>query len=233
MIVSINQPAYLPWLGFFDRIAKSDLHILLDHVQFERGSMTNRNKILSKQGPIWLTVPLMKKNQFGLPISEIKINNTPPKWTVKHKETIRQCYSKAPFFRDYSSKILEIYDNNWTTLNELLRETITLFLDQIGIVTKIICSSELCVSGGKSKLILNLCKEVGAKSYISGPFGRDYLDIDDFERAGIEVIFHDYAHPKYSQNQDDFVPNLSVLDLIFNKGNESLSVITAGQSLIL
>ena len=84
------------------------------------------------------------------------------------------------------------------------------------------------ITGEKSELILNLCNEVSAKSYISGPLGRDYLDINSFKKAGIDVLFHNYNHPKYSQHDYKFLPNLSVIDLIFNEGPESSSFITNG-----
>lgn len=230
MIISIAQPAYLPWLGYFDRIHKSELAIVLDHVQFERRGFTHRNKVLGQHGPLWLTIPLNKKGNYNAPINEVTINNDRD-WRKKHRETIRQCYGNAPFFKDYFPGLSEIYNKEWTSLSALLRESTDFLLQSLSIETKMIRSSDMGVKGVKSELILNLSKEVGATQYISGPFGREYLEKDRFENAGIKILYHDYHNPTYNQVQPGFVDNMSVIDLLFNYGNRSLEVLSCGQEL--
>lgn len=218
MIVSINQPGYLPWLGYFDRIARSDLHIVLDHVQFEKNSFTNRNKIRSGSGWTWLTVPVRTKGKFNdLPINGIAIDKTRP-WARKHRDSLRLEYSKAPYFERYWSWLEAQYERPWECLGDLLRELNDFLLRELNVDTKLIYSSDLGVAGRKDDLVLNLCSEVGATTYLSGPLGRDYLHPYRFREAGIALEFHDYVHPRYGQVHKDFLPNMSVIDLLLNQG---------------
>jgi hypothetical protein len=229
MILSINQPAYLPWLGYFDRIVRSDVHIVLDHVQFEKNSMTNRNKVKTSQGWKWLTVPVSSKGKFGeLGISNLKIpQNT--KWEKKHWNTIRDSYSKTPFFKEHSKFFETIYSKEWDKLGPLMVKTTSYLLDALSISTKIIRSSELDPKESKSELILELCKKAGATTYLSGPFGRDYLDLIQFQEHGIDLQFQDYQHPTYKQMHGEFLPYMSTIDLLFNEGSKSLDILTGGQ----
>ena len=228
MIVSIMQPAYLPWIGYFDRIAACDLHIVLDDVMLERSSktrFTNRNKIRTAEGWIWLTVPVITAG-LGQPlISEVRIDNGQP-WAAKHWRSLLQNYARAPWFSEHRSWFQSCYHRNWENLAPLLLETTDYLLHAFCINTPWVCSSRLNVSGQKSELILNLCREVGADCYVSGPFGRDYLNQQAFAEAGIELVFHDYVHPVYTQTHSGFQPYMSSIDLLFNHGPESLSILT-------
>ena len=218
MRVSINQPAYLPWLGYFDRIASSDIAIVLDSVMIEKGSYTNRNKMRSGNGWSWLTVPIKTSGQPL--ISDVQIDNQRD-WRKKHFQLISQAYAKARYHADHIEWVNNVYRREWIGLNELLTYTNRYFLSALSINTKIIHSSALNVAGAKSELVLNLCKEVGATEYISGPFGSNYLDLPSFERAGILVTFQNYTHPVYEQCQGGFESHMSVLDLLLNCGPDS------------
>jgi hypothetical protein len=230
MIVSINQPAYLPWLGYFHRIAVSDIHIVLDHVQFEKNSFTNRNKIRTKDGSCWLTVPLKTGGRFGdLAITQIEIANE-RRWAEKHWSSIRLNYSKAKYFRQHADFFEALFSRSWESLNPLLREVTVYMLDSFGIRTRILLSSELEPSARKSELILQLCGQVGATSYLSGSLGRNYLDEGAFRRAGIAVSYQDFHHPTYKQAYPGFEPFMSAVDLLFNYGPDSLDVLIQGQS---
>lgn len=226
MIVSVNQPAYLPWLGYFDRIARSDLHIVLDHVQFEKNSMTNRNQIRAGAEARMLTVPVRTAGRFGnLPINELEVANDTP-WARKHWQAISQSYSKSAFFPDHQEFFREVYEETWQRLLPLIRRITGYLLVQLGIGTRLVSSAELGVSGTKSELVLNLCQHVGASTYLSGPLGRQYLDLAAFQDAGIEVLFHDYQHPEYGQRHPGFLTRLSVIDLLFNQGPASLAILS-------
>ena len=235
MIVSINQPAYLPWLGYFDRIEASDIHIILDHVQFEKNSFTNRNKIKTAQGTTWLTVPLLTKGKFGdLTIQTIEIDNK-SKWAKKHLAGIAQNYRKSPFFKDYFPQLEELYNQEWANLNQLISKLNTLFLEWLKIDTKLIYSSDLGINSTKSQLVLDLCKEVEAKIYISGAIGRDYLETQLFNENKIEVVFQEYQHPTYNQlyqSEDGFEYYMSILDLLFNHGKDSLEIVKKGRNFV-
>lgn len=227
MIVSISQPAYLPWNGYFNRIAKSDVAIVLDNVMLERSSktrFTNRNKIRSAEGWTWLTLPV-KTAGLGQPlICNVELDME-QKWADKHFRSITQSYSRAPHFAAHRDWLADFYSQPWTHLAPMLKASTSYLLDAIGIDTPLLFSSKMGLNGQKSELILNLCKHTGATTYLSGPFGRDYLDAGAFEAAGIKIEFDDYEHPVYPQLHAGFQPYMSVIDLLFNCGDASLRIL--------
>jgi len=218
MIVSIHQPAYLPWLGYFHRIAISDVHVVLDHVQFEKNSFINRNKIRTADGWCWLTLPVKTAGKFGnLPINEVEIANDRP-WAASHWETLRFNYCKAPFFAHHFGFFRNLYSRTWTKLTDLTAEVNRYLLDAFGIRTRLCFSSQISVSGHKDELVLNLCRELGATTYLSGPLGRNYLREELFHRNNIAVQYDDYQPPAYAQTYPGFEPNMAAVDLLFNAG---------------
>ena len=230
MIISINQPAYLPWLGYFERIFLSDVHVILDHVQFEKNSMVNRNKVKTSNGWVWLTVPVASKGKFGdLGINNIRISDN-TRWQKKHWNTICGAYSKSIFFNEHRSFFEDVYSREWNNLSLLMTEITIYLLNVLSIKTKIICSSELELDRSKSDLVLEIAKKLGADNYLSGPFGRNYLDMDEFQEENVKVQFHDYTHPTYHQLHGDFCPYMSVIDLLFNEGPKSLGILTGVES---
>ncbi|MFT4925439.1 MAG: hypothetical protein ACI8WB_001532 [Phenylobacterium sp.] len=228
MIISINQPAYLPWLGYFARIAQSDRHVVLDHVQFEKNSMVNRNKIKTAQGWCWLSVPLKTSGQFGdLAINTIEINSS-QKWQKKHWNSLYFNYKKAPFFDLYAEQLNACYQQPWHTLGDLLKWQLDFLLKALNISTPIIYSSAQDYQSSKSELVLDICQSNEATTYLSGPFGRDYLEKDQFAERGIEIAYQDYQHPCYQQAGGAFISHLSVFDLLCFYGPDSLAILLAG-----
>jgi hypothetical protein len=232
VIVSIMQPAYLPWLGYFHRIGVSDLQIVLDHVEIDRNSKTkfaNRNKVRTKDGWVWLTVPLKTKGEFGnLQINRLGISDD-ERWAQKHWQTIRHNYAKAPYFAQHAAFFEGIYNRRWDRLVDITREITAYLLAVFGISTPVRWSSTMDVAGTKDELILNLCRAVGATVYMSGPFGRDYLHEERFQAAGIKVVYHDYVHPTYPQVFPGFEPAMAAIDLLFNCGPKSREILLTGQ----
>jgi hypothetical protein len=229
MIVSINQPAYLPWLGYFHRIAVSDAHIVLDRVQFEKNSFTNRNKVRTREGWCWLTVPVKTASKFGdLCIHEIEIANE-RQWAAKHWQTLRLNYSKAPFFGEHAGFFEGIYERPWVRLADLTREITAYLLEAFGIKTKLYFSSQMNASGKKDELVLNLCRELRATTYLSGPLGRNYLREDLFRESHIAVRYDDYHHREYPQVYPGYEPYMAALDLLFNAGPASLEIMLKNQ----
>lgn len=233
MIVTIMQPAYLPWLGFFHRIDSSDLFIVLDHVQMDKNSKTkfaNRNKIRTADGWAWLTVPVRTRGLHGrLNINELEITDD-QRWGEKHWAGIAMNYRKTPHFKEHAAFFEEVYTRDWVRLVDLTEKITGYLLQAFGIRTPLKYSSTMGEMGSKDELILNLCREAGAKTYVSGPFGRDYLDENRFAGAGIRLVYHDYAHPVYPQAYPGFEPCMSAIDLLFNCGPKSLDILRSGQS---
>jgi hypothetical protein len=234
MIVSINQPAYFPWLGYFHRIAASDLHVVLDHVQFEKNSFTNRNKIRTGDGSGWLTVPLKTKGRFGqLNINAVEIDNH-QSWREKHWRTIRQNYGKSPHFAAHAAFFESVYQREWTLLADLCREITGYLLKCFGITTPLEYSSKMEPRETKSALVLELCQKAGAKIYLSGSMGGDYLDECAFAAAEIKIIYQDFKHPRYEQfHRNDFEPFMAAIDLLFNCGPQACAILVEGQAPIL
>lgn len=231
MIVSIHQPAYLPWLGYFHRIAVSDAHVVLDDVQFEKNSFINRNKIKMPEGWRWLTVPVKTSGKFGnLSINSVEIAGDRP-WAAKHWETLRMNYSRAPFFGQHAVFFEGIYSRRWKKLIDLTHEITAYLLDEFKIETKIYFASRMRGSGKKDELILNLCRELGATTYLSGPLGRNYLREDFFHEHAVTVRYDDYHHPEYSQAHPGFEPYMAAIDLLFNVGPASRDILLKDQPL--
>ncbi len=231
MICTIMQPAYLPWLGYFDRIEKSDVFVVLDHVDIDRNSRTkfaNRNRIRTPNGWQWLTVPIVSKGVDSLRIYDLKIQNEHP-WQQKHLASIRHSYSKAKAYSEYAPFIDELYSREWTQLAPLCDEILQWTMREFGITTNVLHSSEMKLESQKDELILEICQSLGADQYISGPFGRDYLDLAHFKEAGVEVFFHDYKHPEYPQVFPGFEPYMSAVDLLFQHGTKSLNILRDSQ----
>jgi hypothetical protein len=228
MIISIMQPAYLPWLGFFERIMLSDVFVVLDNVQLDTNSKTNfttRNKIRTPQGFSLLTVPIKKKGNYGnLFINQLEISNE-TNWKQKHWDTVKQFYKKAPFFKEHALFFETVFAKDQTLLIGLMNEIMQYLIDALGIRRKIIYASALGIQSTKDDLIIDICHELKATRYISGPFGRDYLNRDAFKKWNMELLFHDYQHPEYKQLFPGFYPYMSVIDLLFNYGPGSLDIL--------
>lgn len=228
MIVSINQPAYLPWLGYFHRIAVSDLHIVLDHVQFEKNSFTNRNKIRTKDGWCWLTVPLKTKGRFGdLAISALETAND-SRWNEKHFTALRINYSRTPFYAAHEPFLRRFYEAPHSSFMEMTNTLTEYLLQAFAIKTPLVFSSSMNIYAKKDELVLDLCKAAGAKCYLSGPLGRNYLREELFQEAGIKVIYQDYQHPVYRQSFSDFVPSMAAIDALFNHGPDTAQILMEG-----
>tara|TARA_A100001015_G_C14984501_1_gene710922 strand:+ start:1211 stop:1933 length:723 start_codon:yes stop_codon:yes gene_type:complete len=235
MKISINQPAYLPWLGYFERIDSSDIHVILNHVQYEKNSYINRNKIYANQKVLWLTIPVSKA--LGtLDNNSIKnvVTQNNKKWIRTHLKTIYYNYCKSPFFDQYYPDFKRLLENqiNEKCFFNIINSINNLFLKYLNIKTQIIYSNNLGIDSKKSDLVLDICKSQNAKQYLSGENGIDYLNLDDFEKSNINVFFQKYNHPVYNQYRKKFISHLSILDLLFFHGKESLNIIRKGKNYI-
>lgn len=219
MIMTIHQPEHLPWLGYLNKASKADLFVILDSVQFEKNYFQNRNRILGTNGIQWLGIPVSLAGHMNASIAETKISNVDAKWKDKYLKTIQMSYGKYPFFNDVYPMIEDSIMMDTSYLCEINLRIIRNLFDKLGFNCDIVRSTELNVSGLKSDLILQICKCVGANSYIAGPTGRDYLKVDEFNKEGISVFYNDFIHPVYEQRKSrEFISHLSSIDLFMNMG---------------
>ena len=223
MILSAHQPAYLPWSGYLNKIASVDVFIYLDKVQYEKNSFINRNKIKTPQGSQWLTVPIKIKGHINNSILKTKIDNT-FSWQEKHLKSIQMNYSRAHRYKECFYKIEKLVNIKENNLAEFGFEHLKFWLEELNIKTKIYRLSDLPIINNKSNLILDLCRYFGAKKYLSGPFGRNYLNEDEFSNSGIIIEYQNYIQKIYNQLWGDFIPNLSFLDIWFNFSDYKLII---------
>jgi hypothetical protein len=209
---------------FFDQVLRSDVFVLYDDVQFDKHGWRNRNRIKSPKGYHWLTVPVLHKNQNSPLIFEIEIDNR-SNWAKKHIGTIQQFYAKAPFKKQYLPKFKQILNQTWSRLVDLDIEVTQLIMQILGLNKTVIRSSNLDIQGGQSERLLNICKHFNATHYLSGDAAQDYLDLPLFQENQIQVIWQNYQHPVYSQQYDEFLPYLSIVDLLLNCGPDSLQIL--------
>lgn len=227
MILTAHQPVYLPWLGLFHKIALANRFVSFNQVQYQAKDWNNRNKIKTPQGPIWMTVPVLRKGRLEKSYQEIDINNS-INWGGKQWQALRLNYAKAPFFSKYADYFEDVYSRDWRTLAELNESMLQWFVETLGIGIKIESAGDFDFQGTKSDLVLDMCRQIGATTYIFGAHGREYADRTAFEAEGVNLYFQDYTHPEYPQLSGKFEPYMSIVDLLFNCGDESLDVLTSG-----
>ncbi len=225
MIVAIHQPHYLPWTRYVDKIARSDVFVLLDSAQYTKNGWQNRNKIKCAQGWMYLTVPVL--GAFARPISEVRINNQ-ARWREKHWAALCTNYSRAPFFGHYREYFEPIYRGQWELLHGLSVHVLKSLLSALGIRTPLVRSSALGVSGRGTELLADICVRLGATAYLSGDYAAgNHLDMRVFRERGIAVQLQGWQCQEYRQQhmQAGFVTDLSIVDLLFNEGEGSLAVL--------
>jgi len=224
-VLAAHQPQYLPWLGFFDKLAQTNVFVLLDDVQFKKNEWQNRNRIKGPSGPQWITVPV--RHKFPQTIAEVEVRETEP-WRRKHQRALESNYGKAAHFADEMPLFAGVLEQAWTHLAPLNIELIRRLATRLGIDTEIRLGSANEVRADPTLRLVDLCRELGADAYLSGA-GGDYLEQDHFKEAGIELRFQRYKHPSYAQLHGEFEPCMSVVDLLMNCGEDSFSIIRSGR----
>lgn len=230
--ISIIQPVYLPWLGYFEQIARTDHFVLYDDVQYTKQDWRNRNRIPGANGPIWLTVPV-RKAPFGTPIHEIAIDNR-HRWVAKHLKSVTATYARAPHYAVWFDRLRGVLDREWDRLADLDAALIALLCDGFGIDTPTSRSSRTPGDPGfvgqfdasaddpaitrRNMRLVELCRHHGAQVFYIGARAADYIDLPLFARFGIRVVFQDYRHPDYPQVTRDPQSHMAAIDLLMMAG---------------
>lgn len=217
MIVTIHQPNFAPWTGFFDKMSKSDVFVLLDTVPFTKGGFQNRVKVKGNNGAQWLTVPVQTKGKLGQLTSDVETNELRP-WREDHIRTLETFYRKAPHGQEMIEQIRESYASADDLLVNLCVDIIERAHRHYGLETRLIRASELDVEGSSSELLARIVEACDGDVYLSGPSGRNYLDSAPFDERNIAVTYHEFTPEPYPQQDGDFVGGLSILDHWANCG---------------
>jgi hypothetical protein len=221
MIVSIHQPNFIPWLGYFYKIYKSDVFVILDNVQFTKNGFTNRNRIKTPQGENWLTFPVIQSGKFGQDITNCVIFHKDQS-ARKIVNSVLANYKKSTYFDKYFTEFSDIIHRDTDKLCAINTELVHWILRELDIHTKVVKASELkSLEGESTERLVSICSELEATKYLAGLGAKKYQNDELFEQRGIELIHSPFKYPEYKQLWNGFIPNLSILDVIFNYGPDA------------
>jgi hypothetical protein len=232
VIVAAHQPAFLPWLGYLDKMARADLFVVVDCVQYEAQNFQNRNRIKRHDGAGWLTVPVRRGRQSDRVLDKQICDEANPRhaWRRRAWRAIEIHYRRAPHFARYADELRDAMLRPWQRLVDLDLHTLELARRWLGITRPIIRSSTLGLVGAKTDRILDLCTKVKARSYLSGRGGSaGYLDVERLRHGGVGVMWQQFTHPVHAQRYPHlgFIPNLAFIDLLLNCGPDARAILRA------
>jgi hypothetical protein len=229
MRAAIVQSSYIPWKGYFSLIQLVDDFILYDDVQYTHRDWRNRNRIRTRQGLCWLSIPVSVKGRFTQRVRDAEICE--PRWARKHWTTISASYARAPFFAEVAERLAPLYEacGGESHLSAVNRRMIQEITGMLGITTRIHDSGDFELQGNRSERLAHLCRQIGARDYLTGPRAADYLDEACFHNAGMRVCWMDYsAYPEYPQlHGPPYEHQVSVIDLLMNLGPEGAAAYMA------
>ena len=228
MKIAIHQPNYLPWIGFFDKLDQVDKFVLLDKALHSKSGFLNRNKIKTPQGIYVLTVPIKNKE---IPINELQIASN-HNWQYKHWKIIESNYKNCPYWNDYKDGFKQIYQKQWDKIVPLNVALIRHIKTLLNITTELFLESDFHIDfGSKNTRNVNITSHLNGTIYLSGTGARAYNDINEFNDYHIQLIYQDFNHPIYPQRWGDFQSNLSIIDMLFNCGPETINILRNNRNL--
>jgi WbqC-like protein family len=221
MRIAIVQSNYIPWKGYFDLIRSVDEFVLFDDVQYTRRDWRNRNRIKTAHGLAWLSIPVQTTGNYLAPIKDVEVSD--PDWAGRHWKTLAGAYGRAPNFQWFADRFEPLYTGGTETrLSAINRRWLEAVCVALEIPTRITWSMDYAMAEGKTERLVSICRQAGAETYISGPSARGYIDADVFLRAGVELLYFDYAgYPEYPQLHGSFEHAVSIVDLLCHMGPES------------
>ncbi|GKS58661.1 hypothetical protein YTPLAS18_21880 [Nitrospira sp.] len=218
MKATIHQPQFLPWLGYLDKIAQSDLFVVLDNVQFKKNEWQNRNRIRTAERWQWITVPVL--HDFGQSIGDVRINND-VHWRQQHLRAIEIHYARAPFRQIGLDALTSVYAQPWARLADLNLAVLRWLLSVFGIETPIRLASEMVLRTQPTDRLIDICRLLHADTYLAGAGADAYMDRPRFEASGIRLETQMFHHPVYRQCYDPFLPGMSAIDLMMTEGPDA------------
>jgi hypothetical protein len=232
MLVAIHQPNFLPWLGFFDKINRSELFVLMDNAQFSKtgGTWTNRVQLIVNKEPAWVTVPIVRAYHGLRTIAEMEINDSQP-WRAKLLRTIDMNYGRAPHYKDVAPVIHELIEHRTSDLAEYNLTAIRTICRALDLATPTQLGSKLRTEGRSTDLLVGMVEAVGGTAYLAGGGASGYQEDQKFREAGIDLIYQEFQHPIYPQfNTAGFKPGLSIVDALMNCGFEGVRALLSSSA---
>ncbi len=228
--VAGHQPNLYPYAGFFAKAASVDCFVIVDNTQYVRKEYHNRNRILFRDGSVrWLSIPVRNAGRYKQKILEVEIDGGKP-WRRMHERTLLVNYKPAPWFDWFFPKLVGLWEREWRLLVDYNIAFIELCFEAMGVDTPVLKASGAGISGAATELIADICRATGSDTYLHGKHACDYVDFASLESRGIKNLIQDYQSVEYLQTAPGFVPNLSILDVLFNNGPTSLDVVMKGHS---
>ena len=225
MIVSSNQPYFFPYPGFFYKAYRSDVFVILDNVQFPRGTTwTTRNRFKNHQGSLWMTLPVKKKGLGLQKINTVRICHD-GRWAKKHLKSLKNAYANAPYFKDHLNFLEGLFSTKFDKLMDVNLKIIRYLMNHLQIETEVILLSELEIKAKGDQLLVEICRKFGASQFLVQSAARKHFDADRFKKAGIRLTDVKPPSPVYPQLWGSFIPNLSALDLVLNCGSKAHDII--------
>lgn len=226
MIVAIHQPNYMPWMGYFDKINKTDVFIFMDNVQYSKRSYINRVRIKTPYGIPWLTVPVETKGTLQQKIVKVKIANE-QKWVRRHLRALRLSYGRSAYFAEYYPLIENVLSRRWDLLADLNIEIINSICKVLDMRRMFIRGCELEAKGSATDLLTNMVQAVKGDSYLCGGGAGAYQEDEKFAQNNLGLVYQDFRHPTHPQLFGDFLPGLSIIDALFNIGAKRVGQLLA------
>ena len=228
MIVSTSRPYFAPHPGFFSRVFRSDVFIILDRVQFPRGTTwITRNRFKNDQGALWMTVPVWKKGLGLQNIDDVRLCHDSQLQT-KHLKSLKQAYVRSPYFSEHLSFLKYIFSDRVGRLVDFNLAILRHLMLHLGIDTEVRMLSEMKIKARGETLLVEICRAFGASTYLAPGAAGKYLNAREFENVGIDLVFHKPKSCVYPQLWSDFLPDLSTFDLVFNCGPKARDIMLAG-----
>jgi hypothetical protein len=218
--LAVIQSGYIPWKGFFDLIHTADALILYDHAQYTKGDWRNRNRIKTREGLLWLTIPVIHDSLSQRICDSLTAGHH---WREKHWKSICQWYGRSRFFRTYRDVFRDLYLGSREERLSLVNHAFIAAVNEIlGIRTPISWSMDYSLADDRTERLIGLCRQAGADEYLSGPSARNYIDEDLFAKNNIRLTYMDFdGYQEYPQTFPPFEHKVSVIDLIFHAGPDA------------
>lgn len=225
--IAISQPRYLPAANYIERMMMSDVFVILDNVQHQRRAYEHRNKIRTSDGSTWLSIPIDRKQSASDKIYDMRLLNND--WQEKHLKSFQLNYKKTPKYDEIMPMLERYYQLKWVYLSDAVKDMLDIILNYLDIQVETVWASKYNWTKTKDDLLIEITEKLNGTAYISGPNGRDYIDASKFKEASIQLLYHEYNHPKYEQIWGDFIPYMTIWDLMFYFGKETKSIICTGK----